>query len=97
MNNKKALEQFKEWEESGWSKSETPNSAALVIAMKAIEKADEKNAEYHHKAYGQCALTICPRCDNRVTVTKFGFPLDRYCKECGQHYVVNIKNWEVEE
>lgn len=69
----------------------------LLIAIEALEKQIPKKAEYHHKVDGECALVICPNCDNRVIVTKFAFPLDRYCKECGQHYVVDIANWEVEE
>lgn len=70
---------------------------SLETAIEALEKQIPKKAEYHHKADGECALTICPNCKNRVTVTRVAFPLDRYCKECGQHYVVDIANWEVEE
>lgn len=63
----------------------------------AIEKQIPKKAEYHHKANGECALTICPNCESGLIVTRFAFPLDRYCKQCGQRYIVNILNWEVEE
>ena len=69
----------------------------LLTAISALEKQLPKKAEYHHKANGNCALTICPNCENRVTVTRYAFPLNRYCKECSQHYVVNILDWEVEE
>lgn len=61
------------------------------------EKQIPKKAEYRHKANGKCALIICPNCENRLTVARYIFPLDRYCKECGQHYVVDIKDWSVEE
>lgn len=70
---------------------------SLELAIEALEKQIPKKAEYHHEADGNCALTICPNCENRVTVTRFAFPLDRYCKECGQRYVVDIANWEVKE
>ncbi len=38
MKIEEAIKQFKEWEGSGWSKSETPNSMALVTAISALEK-----------------------------------------------------------
>lgn len=34
----KAIKQFKRWEESGWSKSEVPNTYMLILAKKALEK-----------------------------------------------------------
>lgn len=67
------------------------------IILESLEKQVPKKAEYHHKVNGECALTICPNCENRVIVTRFAFPLDRYCKECGQHYVIDIKDWDIEE
>ena len=71
------------------------NSATQIKNI--LEKQIPKRAEYHHKADGECALVICPSCENRVMVTKVAFPLDRYCKECGQHYTANIANWGIEE
>ena len=38
MKIKKAIEQFERWEESGWSKSEVPNTYMLILAKKALEK-----------------------------------------------------------
>ena len=38
MKPEEVLKQFKEWNESGWSKSETPSSEALILAIQALEK-----------------------------------------------------------
>lgn len=38
MKPEEALKQFKEWNESGWPKSETPSSEALILAIQALEK-----------------------------------------------------------
>lgn len=38
MKPEEAIEQFKEWNEIGWSKSETPSSEALILAIQALEK-----------------------------------------------------------
>ena len=73
------------------------NFKLINLAISALEKQIPKKAEYHHKANEECALIICPNCKNRLTVARCIFPLDRYCKQCGQHYVVDIKDWSVEE
>lgn len=67
------------------------------VILDALEKQIPRKAEYHHKADGDCALIICPNCENRLTVAKYIFPLDRYCKECGQYYTADVKDWSVEE
>lgn len=36
MKISEALKQFKRWKESGWSKSETPSSEALEVAIKTL-------------------------------------------------------------
>ena len=68
-----------------------------VEFYKALNKQIPKKSTYHHKANGECALTICPNCENRLTVDSCMFPLDRYCKKCGQHYIANKLDWSVEE
>ena len=69
-----AIKQFKEWEGSGWSKSETPNSMALVTAISALEKQIPKEPIKVSK--GGEEYSGCPRCGKFV----FG----DYCSECGQ-------------
>lgn len=42
MKIKEALKQFLEWKESGWSKSETPSSEALEIAISTLVRIGHK-------------------------------------------------------
>ena len=95
MNNQEAIKSLKNIVEY-WTFRPTEIEAAK-LATSALEKQMPKPAEYHHKADGKCALTICPNCENRLAITRYVFPLDRYCKQCGQHYVVDVKDWSVEE
>jgi hypothetical protein len=67
------------------------------ILIRAVEKQIPKNVEYHHKRNGDCALVICPCCENRIIISRNFFPLDRYCKNCGQHYISDMIDWRVEE
>ena len=40
MTKQEAIEQFKDYENSGWSKSITPSSEALGMAIEALEQQD---------------------------------------------------------
>ena len=70
---------------------------AFVTCIETLEKQIPKKAKYHHKADGDCVLVICPNCESMLTVARHTTPLDRYCKECGQHYIVDVEDWSVEE
>lgn len=85
MTNQKALEQFKKWEESGWSKSETPNTAALIYAAKALEKQALKPPELKvHPDYP--SLGKMYYCECGVLFCGWGNPKEEtnYCGNCGQ-------------
>ena len=71
-----ALKQFKEWNESGWSKSETPSSEALILAIQALEKQVEKRGKVFFGGW-----LDCPNCENDIS----GFEeRPYYCPNCGQ-------------
>ncbi len=73
------------------------NGTTIEMAISALENQIPKKAKYHHKADGDCVLVICPNCESMLTVARHTTPLDRYCKECGQHYIVDVEDWSVEE
>ena len=41
MTKQEAIEQFKDYENSGWSKSITPSSEALGMAIEALEQQED--------------------------------------------------------
>lgn len=63
MKIEEATKQFKEWEGSGWSKSETPNSMALVMAISALEK--QVNGELIERVYCKDCKHSQPEDKNR--------------------------------
>jgi hypothetical protein len=82
-----AYKQFKYWEETGFSKSETPNSEALVMAIEAIEKQIPRKPK--HILMCEASLEygyVCGECEFTV------FKHNRYCNWCGQKI-----DWEVKE
>lgn len=65
MKPEEVLKQFKEWNESGWSKSETPSSEALILAIQAIEKQVPKKPQLEAYGYSGGELVydewFCPK------------------------------------
>lgn len=54
MTKQEAIEQFKDYENSGWSKSITPSSEALGMAIEALEQQDIcycKDCKLHDDGY----------------------------------------------
>jgi len=45
---KEAINQFKRWEKSGWSKSEVPNTYMLILAVEALEEKINKKVEFDY-------------------------------------------------
>ena len=80
MKPEEALKQFKEWNESGWSKSETPSSEALVLAIQALGKQVPKKPIHAHGNY------YCPTCKDTWLLWDDAIPNedDNFCRYCGQ-------------
>ena len=76
MKPKEALKQFKEWNESGWSKSETPSSEALILAIQALEKQIPK------KPITDAHRILCPECNLLIAYDK---SIEQHCWTCGQN------------
>ena len=76
MKPEEALKQFKEWNESGWSKSETPSSEALILAIQALEKQIPK------KPITDAHRILCPECNLLVAYDK---SIEQHCWTCGQN------------
>ena len=76
MKSEEVLKQFKEWNESGWSKSETPSSEALILAIQALEKQIPK------KPIIDAHRILCPECNLLVAHNK---SIEQHCWTCGQN------------
>lgn len=80
-----AIEQFKIWENSGWSKSETPNSHCLTLAIQALEKQIPKQGKIDRLGL------VCPICNSDLNDDDIDFGYrPNYCLKCGQKL-----SWEV--
>ena len=79
MKPEEALKQFDEWNESGWSKSETPNTESLILAMVSLEKQIAQRPDGISVSHDG-RLGNCPNCTKLVyeRVNKNG------CHECLQ-------------
>lgn len=88
------LKQFKEWNESGWSKSETPSSEALILAIQALEKQIPVNPNGYDNGgaedYEEWAE--CPKCSESIPEYTLENETECYCIGCGQKL-----KWEVKE
>ena len=80
MKPEESLKQFKEWNESGWSKSETPRSEVLVLTIQALEKqvAKQPNVKELPDAFGRLYWNVCGACDEEIESDY------DYCPGCGQ-------------
>lgn len=78
----KAIEQYKDYQESGWSKSEVPNSYYLMLAIEALKEKQarenplgwidlEAEVELFNDSYA------CPACNTPMLGKR------NYCAECG--------------
>ena len=58
MTKQEAIEQFKDYENSGWSKSITPSSEALGMAIEALEQQAKivHCGECKYRQYGQTCM-----------------------------------------
>lgn len=86
MDYKDAIRQFECYQESGWSKSEVPNSACLVLALDALNRCRqletesaamlervqrlESIAEAAQEVLQKEPTIICPRCDGSAGVER---------------------------
>ena len=78
MDAKEALKQFDSYHQSGFSKSETPNSAVLLFAIMAIKKqVPAKITIRRYDNEGKILNGDCPVC-GQVS------PHSDYCLDCGQ-------------
>lgn len=74
MDAKEALKQFDSYHQSGFSKSETPNSAVLLFAIMAIKKQIPKEPIFDsgNRLCGECREIIkayeshCPFCGQAI-------------------------------
>lgn len=78
MEVRDAIKQFKEWENSGWSKSETPYAMALTIAIKAMEKLVPQKPIPNKRIPG---IGRCPVCKTELCIDDEDLG---YCPTCGQ-------------
>lgn len=76
MKPKEAFNQFYVWEDSGWSKSETPSSEALILAIQALEKQIPK------KPRTAAHRIFCPECNLLIAYNK---SIEQHCWTCGQN------------
>ena len=85
MKPEEAFNQFYVWGDSGWSKSETPNSGSLVLATQALEKQIAKKPIHANGNY------YCPTCKDTWILWDDAIPNehDNFCPSCGQKI-----NWE---
>ena len=85
MKPEEAYSQFYVWGDSGWSKSETPNSESLVLAIQAIEKQIPLKPQLESDGYSDGELVydtwICPKCGEDYEIDFHDY---KYCPECGQ-------------
>ena len=77
MRIEETIKQFKEWESSGWGKSETPHAMALAMAISALEKQIPKEPIL----LKNMSVKRCPVCK---CVAESDFEEYRYCQHCGQ-------------
>ena len=89
MNPEEALKQFKEWNESGWSKSETPSSEALILAIQALGKQVPKKPKKlsYEPLIKHGWKYECPECTKAIGLNSVGFDYtdeDPFCPSCGQ-------------
>ena len=79
MKPEEALKQFKEWNETGWSKSETPSSEALVLSIQALEKQIQTKPGMYIGDYEFERWPICPKCKGELHPNG-----EKFCSDCGQ-------------
>lgn len=79
MDAKEALAQFNHWVMMGFSKSETPDNKALIIAMSALELQIPMKPHRYSWTY-EDLVGFCPNCDKFISEEN-----DPYICECGQH------------
>lgn len=76
-----AIADFKNWNDMGFSKAETPSSEHIVMAIKALEKQIQQKV-VPVGSYGR----FCPVCDEQVFVS-----IAKYCCFCGQALLQEVE------
>lgn len=90
MTNREVLSQFKRWYDSGFSKSETPNSESLVHSIRLLEKQEPKKPTIKDKEHTLYVnpVYVCPNCGERLNnicgYCEFEDDLYKFCPNCGQ-------------
>lgn len=83
MEIKQAVKQFRNYEKLGWSKSEIPNSMALIMAIEALKKQMPIPPVYEvREKYKQ--LGKCYYCNCGVMLLGYEHGGSNYCGNCGQ-------------